>query len=107
MTKAMPFLQKVILLSYDPRPLDRGFVRFTGVLSEKSDSALNLARTQTTGAGVDVARGPVHHRLYAPHVGLPASVGSSVGVGNLDAEGNALSTNVAFSHESAPPFQNC
>ena len=24
MTKAMPFLQKVILLSYDPRPLDGG-----------------------------------------------------------------------------------
>jgi len=24
MTKAMPFLQKAILLSYDPRPLDRG-----------------------------------------------------------------------------------
>lgn len=25
MTKAMPFLQKVILLSYDPRPLPQGF----------------------------------------------------------------------------------
>ena len=25
MTKAMPFLQKVILLSYDPRLLARGF----------------------------------------------------------------------------------
>lgn len=24
MTKAMPFLQKVILLSYDPRPFGRG-----------------------------------------------------------------------------------
>lgn len=24
MTKAMPFLQKVILLSYDPRPLESG-----------------------------------------------------------------------------------
>ena len=27
MTKAMPFLQKVILLSYDPRPLDEGLLR--------------------------------------------------------------------------------
>ena len=26
MTKAMPFLQKVILLSYDPRPFDRMFL---------------------------------------------------------------------------------
>ena len=25
MTKAMPFLQKVILLSYDPRPLQAGY----------------------------------------------------------------------------------
>ena len=25
MTEAMPFLQKAILLSYDPRPFDRGF----------------------------------------------------------------------------------
>lgn len=25
MTKAMPFLQKAILLSYDPRRFDRGF----------------------------------------------------------------------------------
>lgn len=28
MTKAMPFLQKAILLSYDPRPFDRGFFLF-------------------------------------------------------------------------------
>ena len=26
MTEAMPFLQKAILLSYDPRPFGRGFV---------------------------------------------------------------------------------
>ena len=27
MTKAMPFLQKAILLSYDPRPLGRGIFK--------------------------------------------------------------------------------
>ena len=33
MTEAMPFLQKTILLSYDPRPLWRGFVQdFLSVL---------------------------------------------------------------------------
>ena len=26
MTEAMPFLQKAILLSYDPRPFGRGFL---------------------------------------------------------------------------------
>lgn len=29
MTEAMPFLQKTILLSYDPRPLAREFYFFT------------------------------------------------------------------------------
>ena len=28
MTEAMPFLQKKILLSYDPRPFVRGFVLY-------------------------------------------------------------------------------
>lgn len=32
MTKAMPFLQKAILLSYDPRRLDRGFTRTVAAL---------------------------------------------------------------------------
>ena len=31
MTKAMPFLQKVILLSYDPRPFSGGNFYFTKV----------------------------------------------------------------------------
>ena len=30
MTEAMPFLQKAILLSYDPRPLGPGFFRRGG-----------------------------------------------------------------------------
>ena len=31
MTKAMPFLQKVILLSYDPRPFARGILFCWGI----------------------------------------------------------------------------
>lgn len=35
MTKAMPFLQKVILLSYDPRPFVVGFVLFCDVFATR------------------------------------------------------------------------
>ena len=43
MTKAMPFLQKVILLSYDPRPFKRGRIVLWSAavfLIQKSPSAL-------------------------------------------------------------------
>lgn len=36
MTEAMPFLRKLILLSYAPRPLDRAFL----LLYEKNISAI-------------------------------------------------------------------
>ena len=31
MTEAMPFLQKTILLSYDPRPFDGGFIFYSAL----------------------------------------------------------------------------
>ena len=44
MTKAMPFLQKVILLSYDPRPFPAGaFSRFGGI----SCAAISFFRRET------------------------------------------------------------
>ena len=36
MTEAMPFLQKAILLSYDPRPFGRG-IFFGSALCERSN----------------------------------------------------------------------
>ena len=33
------------------------------------------------------------------HVGLPHSVGTSVGVGDLDTESHALAANIALSHQ--------
>ena len=50
-----------------------------------------------------MARSTVDNRLNALDIGLPHSVGTSVGVGNLDAEGYVLSANFTFSHLSAPP----
>ena len=42
MTEAMPFLQKAILLSYDPRPLARGlFCRYARAVSPQASAAEN------------------------------------------------------------------
>ena len=43
-------------------------------------------------------RTSVHDRLDALHIGLPHSVGPSVGMGDLNAKGNALAANIALSH---------
>ena len=45
-----------------------------------------------------MARSTVHNGLDTLNVGLPSSVGTSVGVGNLDTEGNALATIITLRH---------
>ena len=61
-------------------------------------SPRDLAGTQATGAGVDPARSTVHDCLNTLYIGLPSTVGSSVGVRNLNTEGNTLAANIAFCH---------
>ncbi len=51
-----------------------------------------------------MAGSTVHDRLNALYIGLPHSVRSSVGMGNLNAEGNALAANIALGHFAAPPI---
>ena len=64
----------------------------------KLHSALNFAATEATGANIDVLRSSVYHCFYALNVGLPCTIGTSVGVRNLNTEGNALVTELAFCH---------
>ena len=45
----------------------------------------------------------VDYSLYLSYVGLPASVGLSVGVGNVATEGYALSANFTLCHYETPP----
>ncbi len=45
MTEAMPFLQKAILLSYDPRPYERGAF-FSSKAGESAGSASEQAEDQ-------------------------------------------------------------
>ena len=62
------------------------------------DSALDLAGTEATGTSVHMARSTIHNSLNTLDVGLPGTVGTSVGVGDLNAEGNALATIITLSH---------
>ena len=64
-----------------------------------SDCALNLVGTQASCTNINMARSTVNDRLDALDVGLPCSVGPSVGMGDLDPERNALAANIALCHQ--------
>ena len=70
------------------------YVYFAG----KLDSALNLVGTQTSGTSVHMARSTVDNSLDPLDIGLPGTVGTSVGVGNLDTKGHALAAKITLSH---------
>ena len=63
-----------------------------------SDSPLNLVRTEASGTSIHMAGSTVNDGLDPLYIGLPGSVGTSVGVGNLDTEGNALTTIITLRH---------
>ena len=64
----------------------------------KSDGALNLVGAEASGTCVNMAGSSVDHSLNALNVGLPGTVGTSVGVRNLDTKGYALTTKITLSH---------
>ena len=64
----------------------------------KLDGALNLVGTQTSGTSVHMAGSTVDNCLNALDVGLPGTVGTSVGVGDLNTKGNALATIITLRH---------
>lgn len=63
---------------------------------DDSDGTGNLAGTQATGAGIDSFWGTVHHRLDALNIGFPSAIGTTVGMGNLNAERHTFTANIAF-----------
>jgi UDP-N-acetylenolpyruvoylglucosamine reductase len=72
-----------------------------------SDSALNLVGAEASGTCVNMAGSSVDHSLNALNVGLPGTVGTSVGVRNLDTKGYALTTKITLSHSlHLPSFDN-
>lgn len=61
-------------------------------------SAGDLTGTEASGADVHVSGGARYDRLHALHVRLPGAVGTAMGVGHLNAEGDALVAEFAFGH---------
>ena len=73
--------------------------RFGGVIvGRTSDRPLNLVRTEASGTSVHMARSAVDNCLNPLHIGLPSTIGASVGVGDLNTKGNALATKITLSH---------
>ena len=66
-------------------------------------ASFNLTRTKATGANSNCLVSAVNNRLNLSDVRLPASVGLSVGVGNIATEGYALSANFTLSHSKHLP----
>lgn len=62
------------------------------------DRSLNLVGTEASGTCVHMAGSSVHDSLDPLHIGIPGTVGTSVGVGDLDTEGYALATKITLSH---------
>ena len=52
-----------------------------------------------------MAGSSIHDSLDTLNIGLPCTVSPSVGVGDLDTEGYALTTKIALSHFIAPPIR--
>ena len=64
----------------------------------KLDSALDLVGTEASGTSVHMARSTVHDSLNPLNIGLPGTIGTSVGVGDLNTKGNALATIITLRH---------
>lgn len=71
---------------------------FRVILKIKLHSAGDLAAAQAASADVNMLGASVHDGLDALHIGLPCTVGSSVRMGDLNAERNALAANIALCH---------
>lgn len=62
------------------------------------NGSLNLVGFQASGTDINVLDRAVDNRLDPSYVGLPCSVGASVGVGDFYTEGNALSADITLCH---------
>ena len=62
------------------------------------DRTLHLVGTEASGTSVHMAGSTINDCLDALDVGLPGTVGTSVGVRNLDTEGHALTAKITLSH---------
>ncbi len=64
----------------------------------KLDRSGYFTGTQAPGTNIYMARRAVDHCLHALDIGLPGTIGTPVGVRDLDTEGHALVAKFALSH---------
>ena len=72
--------------------------RCRNLFAWRSDGPLNLVGTEASGTSVHMARSTVDNSLDPLYIGLPGSVGTSVGVGNHNTKGNTLATIITLRH---------
>ena len=65
----------------------------------------DLAGAQAAGAGVHTLGGAGDDSLHTSHVGLPSTVGTPMGVGDVVTEHDRLSAKITLCHVMAPPLQ--
>ena len=73
-------------------------IRFRDLFLRKLHGALHFAAAQAASANIDVLGGAVDNSLNTLHVGLPHTVGTPMGVADLDAESHTFSANLTFCH---------
>ena len=90
----------VIFAYKEERPAEDSAGRFVCTVQAtiNSDRAGNFAGTQAPGTNIYMARRAVDHCLHALDIGLPGTIGTPVGVRDLDTEGHALVAKFALSH---------
>ena len=64
----------------------------------KLHSAGDLSAAEAAGANVNVRGRTVYDGLDALHIGLPCTIGASVGMADLDTERHILVTKLTFCH---------
>ena len=70
----------------------------SGIVFVQLDRSGDLTGTHTPGTNIHMAGRAIDHCLHALDIGLPGTIGTSVGMGNLDTEGYALVAEFALSH---------
>ena len=65
---------------------------------EGSNRSFDLIGTEASGTSVHMAGSSIDNSLDPLHIGLPGTVGTSVGVGNLNTKGYALATKITLRH---------
>ncbi len=92
------FMKYIEIHEESPADYSAGLFVCTVQALINSDRAGNFAGTQAPGTNIYMARRAVDHCLHALDIGLPGTIGTPVGVRDLNTEGHALVAKFALSH---------